>query len=180
MPPPKKKKTGLIIGIVLGVFALLVIGFVILLAVLGMSVEEYQEPVENWMEAIEENDVDMMYDTYYEDMWEDLNYTETMVKNDLQYAIDTFTEDIEDEIGDSYNVYPEYGDITEYDDERIEEFTEELEAIGVYGIEIEAAYEIEATLKAESDGYYAESDELTFVVVQVDGEWSIIEIRGLA
>lgn len=178
-PPPKKKKTGLIIGIVIAV-VLLILGALFVIGVIAMaSVEDYQEPVEAWGEAIENDDVDDFYDAYI-DVWSEIGYTENQVKSSLQNTINFYRSELEEEFGDDdYEITMEYGDIKEFDEDEVDEANEKWVELGYDDLDIEEAYEIEATLTAECDGEKVESDEYTFVVVLVDGEWGIFEVRGL-
>lgn len=175
---PPKKKTGKILAIVLIVLAVLLIGVIAIIA-LGSSVEDYQEPVEAWAEAMEKDDVDVLYNAYF-DLWEEVGFSEKEVKKEFQDMIDTFREDVQDDLDcDDFETSVEYDEIREYDDDDIDELMETLESAGIDDVEIKEAYEIEATIQAEADGKDWETDQYTFVVVKVDGEWSIYQIRGL-
>lgn len=177
--PPPKKKNGKVLAIVLAVLAVLLVAAIALFA-LGSSVEDYQEPIENWAKAIEKDDVDMFYDTYY-DLWEELGFNKKDVKKEFQTMIDAYREEIEDELGsDDFKTSVEYGDIEKYDDDDIEKIVDTLEAAGIDDVKIEEAYEIEATIQAKADGNVWETDQYTFVVAKVDGNWSIYQIRGLS
>ena len=193
---PKKKKTGLIIGIIVGI-VLIIAAIVVLFIVLDSSskdsskdsskesttevslseIEDYQQPVEDWAAAIETNDVNKMYGVYF-DCWYAVGFDRNQVIEGLQYTVDIFTEEFKSEVGDSYSIKVEYDDCQEYDAEDIGEITDTLSQIGVTA-EIEAAYEVEATLIVEGEEDTFETDEFTFVVVLSGGEWDIYEIRGL-
>lgn len=177
-PPKKKKKTGLIIGIIVGAVALAFFGIIALILFIGMfSIEDYQKPVEAWVESVEENDVDKMYDSYY-DFWIDMDYSEEYVKDDFQNGIDYLDEVFEDEAGYGYKLSIEYGDCTPYSEDELDEALDNLKDADIY-IDIEEAYDVEVTIVAKGENGSYEYDEMTFVVALVDDEWKIIAIRGL-
>lgn len=177
-PPPKKKKAGLFIGIAAGVLGFVFVVAAICAAFFLFSVKDYQKPVEEWAAAIQENDADKMEDIHLSITCNNWFLSVYRIAN-FSKTVEYFNEEFENEVGADYELSVDYGKCTKFTEHETEHLNELLEAIGTENVEIEKAYYVEASLHARGKYGDYKTDEYTFVVVQVDGEWSVLMVEDL-
>lgn len=191
--PPKKKKTGLIIGIVIAVVALIVI---VIIAISSAAtdvaekegvIESHKTPVIKIADAYENRDFTTLKEAYSDLFFEELDETlaELEIYNSdylsgMETSFEGRYEYIEEECGVDFEVTYEIENVKEYDDEEILEYIEEVEEEGsTYDPDdIQELYSYDFVVVAEGEYGEIEIVEGTMYVVKSYGEWGLISLDG--
>ncbi len=181
-PAPKKKKTGLIVGIIAIVLALAVAAGAVWYFFIRDDDDDSSKKrgasygkVIDYMEEISNGDFDNFSKLVPEEVWEDFL---DMIDMDEDECIEYYDElfeseryDLESELGDNIKISYTVTDENKLDDDDLDDIKADLEEY--YGIDeddVTEAYELEVTIKRKGSEDSEEEDD-SLVAIKIDGKW---------
>ena len=174
--PQKKKKTGLIVGIIIGVVVLLAAGFCAVLApmIIGyMEKNDSKKVLEVYFESIEDGDLNAIFDEFHPDIRKkakEISYENLGVSSSKE-----FKEYYDYVLGEGYHVTYEIQKEGRVKGDELEELLDDVE--DAFGSRVNPdkvyVYEVKETYKG-SNGSLVQKE--TFAIAKDDGKWSLIAI----
>lgn len=171
--PPKKKHTGLIVGLIIGAVAIIAAIVVVCFIFFGKgSSGSYEEVVENFEDAMNEKDIDKLFDLF--------PIPEKASSLIDMYLTDDVKEELMDEMESSFGggeIEIEIVDATQLDQDELDDIAENgrfsyFSVLADEEFELTDGYEVECDVSL--DGVSGSGGTIT--VCEWNGEWYIFDI----